>query len=610
MIIYLQRRLSFLNRIRNYKDFVVKQVKNWFFDSYSFKEPKNIIPMKKYLLLFMLLLTSYCVQAQFPGEFKAYFYSSPRPCLVDSTQMVNQFDEWDFYKTTNNEWNGTLDSTFCGEVKVDGTIDLTSIGDGETFFIRYHFNDTNKIFAYQNELFAAGLVSFVDSINQINLGNNCNGNFCTSVMLGLEIPDSLGTGTDIRWHETIPTQAYNYASDSFTAHFCLPTENVASNHLREIVAKITVGNPYNQTSVDKPYGHIKFKGFSMDHLYALTIENNINIPKNSNGDYIRHVNEHLLLTRSNSSGYPNIYNVEYMDVTPYPTNVDTVVIMNIIIEKDASFIQQPFLELQGAYLLNSTTQRHNYNIINNGGNVCFPHIVEVILKDGNHYIHKGGNVDFGGKTACMQFGEGSKLIIDDNAHLEYGTNGVGNLALRTGSSIEIRKNAELHINNNVMLFEFKYDTEPQQVYMTLNEGSKLSFGKLANITNEYSLDGTMKLNIYMKGGEVDLSQLDPASRALINLIYDTPTTIFSDNIQILGNPIKENVRISIVNDEAKEVAVRLTSVNGQLVYNNLIEVQKGYDEIQIPTLNLANGLYFVTIQSNEKVFTDKVIIFK
>ena len=146
--------------------------------------------------------------------------------------------------------------------------------------------------------------------------------------------------------------------------------------------------------------------------------------------------------------------------------------------------------------------------------------------------------------------------------------------------------------------------------MQFGEGSKLSFGKLARITNEYSIDGLMKLNIYMKGGEVDLSQLDAESSALVNVIYDSPDATFSKNIKILGNPVKENVRISIINDATADIKVILTAANGQTVYHEIIEVQKGYDEMQIPTLGLANGLYFLTVQSNTKIFTEKVIILK
>ena len=534
------------------------------------------------------------------AQFWAYFNTSQRPCLVDSTQLINQFTDWDFYKTTNDEWDGPLDSTFCGAVNPNGEIDLSTIGTGETFFVRYRFDDNNKAWLSNDRLHAAGFVTFLDSLNYINTGNNCNGNLCSSVMVGVEIPDSAGTGTDMRWYEQVPSSSSVF-SDSFSAHFCVPTENFANNYLREIIGKFTI---------DNPNGEIGFKEFSIEDVWSsYTTWFNINIHQNGNGNYEYHVYDHELLIRSNPAIYPNSYGVEYIDLIPVP-NPSTAVTMDIIINPEASFITQPFLELQGEYLSNSTTQRHNYNIINNGGNLCFPNFIEVVLKDGNHYIHKAGNVDFGSRRACMQFGEGSKLIVDDNARLDYGVTGVGNLALRTGSSIEIRKNAELHINNNVMLFEFKYDTEPQQIYMTLNEGSKLSFGKLANITNEYSLDGTMKLNIYMKGGEVDLSQLAPASRALVNLIYETPTASFSDNIKVLGNPIQDNIRFSIVNAEQSSISVYITSSNGQLIYNEIIESQKGYDEIELPALGLANGLYFLTIHSNDNIFTEKVIILK
>lgn len=301
-------------------------------------------------------------------------------------------------------------------------------------------------------------------------------------------------------------------------------------------------------------------------------------------------------------------NVEYIDLKPAP-NVDTITTVNIVVSSGGSLTFQPFVEVQGGYLLNDTTQRHQYNIINNGGTYC-SNIAERDFTGGNNYIHNAGTVEFGGQTACMQFSEGSKLVVGKNTRFDYGLNGVGNLALRSGSSIEIGQGSELHINNNVMLFELKGKTEPQQIYITLNEGSKLSFGKLAKIGNEYSIDGSMQLNIYMKGGEVDLSQLAPESRALVHLIYDAPQPIFSDNIKILGNPAQDNIRFAIVNAEPNSVSVSLTSINGQLVYNEIIETQKGYDEVTIPALGLANGLYFLTVQFDEQVFSDKVIILK
>lgn len=552
--------------------------------------------MKRTLLFLFLFSFPIFLQAQ--NISWLWFDDSPRPCLVDSTQNHNQFDYWNLYKTTNNEWDGTLDSTFCGQVNSNQEIDLSTIGTGETFFVRYRFDDNNKIHLLSNYLYSSKLEAFVSDSAAINLGNNCNGNFCTSIITGIEIPDSLGTGTTMRWHETIPSVSTN-PFPNFEAYYCLPTENFSSNYLRELIIKVTL---------DTAIGTIRFSHYEYTELFGLDIfQTQIDIYKNGN-DYTKKLYEHSLVLRSNNL-YPSSSNIEYVDLIPIP-NVDTAITMTIEINPETSLILQPFVELRAAYLLNSTTQRHNYNIINNGGNICFPYTFEVILKNGNHYIHKDGNLEFGGKMACMQFGEGSKLIVGDNAKLDYGFNGVGNLALRSRSSIEIGKNAELHINNNVLLFEYKYDTEPQQIYMTLNEGSKLSFGKLANITNEYSIDGSMKLNIYMKGGEVDLSQLDPNSRNLVNLIYDTPTSVFSQNIKVLGNPIQDNIRISIVNQEATTVTASLISTNGQLVYNKIFEVQKGYDEIQIPTVGTGNGIYFISIQSDEEMFTEKVVIVK
>lgn len=553
--------------------------------------------MKRVLLFSTLFLISFSVQAQFQHY---HFFADHNPCPFDSSISPLQYDSWDIYKTLNDEWDGTVDSVFCGVLNSPPRIALNKIGANETFFVKRKFDNINKILLTPNSLYNGSFWGNLDNVNNLNLGNNCNGTFCTSLLVGIEIPDSLGTGTAMRWHETVPTIIPS--SGGLTLDFCIPTEYFTNNYLRELVFKFTIQDPNGTLFLNDLFIE------EINPFLTYIIQDSINVTVNSQGEYneIIPFASNSFIAKSNYNLYPNSYGMEYVDLNPIP-NVDTAVTIDIVVEGSLTF--QPFVEFQGGHLLNDTTQRHHYNIVNNGGYYC-ANLAERSFNGGNHYIHNAGTVDFGGKTSCMQFGEGSKLIVSDNARLDYGINGVGNLALRSRSSIEIGKGAELYINNNVMLFEYKYDTEPEQIYMTLNEGSKLSFGKMAHIGNEYSIDGLMKLNIYMKGGEVDLSQLDSESRALVNLIYDSPTAIFNDNIKVLGNPITNNIRISITNDAATDVKVSLTDVNGQTVHHEIFEVQKGYDEIQIPSSALTNGFYFITVQSNDDIFTKKIIIIK
>lgn len=556
--------------------------------------------MKKMLLLFILslfLMTTVQAQWQF---IHLDFNVSMRPCMTDSTLIINQYTNWDMYKTLNNEWNGPLDSTFCGELDSLNMFNFNTLNTGETIFLRYRFNDNNKELLYENMLYAATFDVYNIDPNLLELGTNCANNLCSGVIVGVEIPDSAGTGKDMRWYESPLSNSVSL--QPLVNSFCVATEYFSQNYLREAIIKLTIDNPTGSWIPNA----LTLETIDFGANY---ISDSIFITK-IGGQYIKDVYyDHTLVIKSDTSLYPNGYGIEYVDLKPIP-NVDTAVTMNIVISQDASLIFQPFVEFQGGYLLNDTTQRHHYNIVNNGGNICFPNYIEVRFSNGNNYVHHSGTVDFGGKMACMQFGESSKLIIEDNAKFVYGSNGMGNLALRSRSSIEIGKNAELVINNNVLLHEFRYDTEPQQIYMTLNEGSKLTFGKNARIYNGYSLGRQMKLNIYMKGGTVDLSNLDGESYEAVNLIYDEVEPNFVDNIKVLGNPTHDQIRFSIVTENDDKLTYHLVTLDGKQAQSANFFTQKGINYIEIPVAELANGIYILNIQSGENTFVEKIIVAK
>jgi hypothetical protein len=89
----------------------------------------------------------------------------------------------------------------------------------------------------------------------------------------------------------------------------------------------------------------------------------------------------------------------------------------------------------------------------------------------------------------------SSLNIVDGADLHYGNGGKGVLLLRTGSTIRIGNESSLFFDGKLWLRESNEDQIPQQIYMELNSGSELVFREHAVMTNLYSLDGSIKLNI-------------------------------------------------------------------------------------------------------------------
>lgn len=548
--------------------------------------------MKKTILVLCLLCSVLFLKAQFYEGFQ----TQTRPCQTDSTIQIMQFKHWDVYKTTNNEWDGTLDSSFCGAVTSDGELDLSNIAPNETVFLKYKFNNAlGNYFLSANNLFQAGFDGYLKDSASLNFMDICPNGICTGMMVGVEIPDSTGTGYDMRWYQNRIEQSWG---NSIRTQFCVASEYFNYNKIKEVILKITPNSSV---------GKVNFSQVHIEDVWSsTTIQDSIvayHFPNDTS--YKFDVYMPILAIKSDTTIYPNHNGIEYIDLIPSP-NIDTVSTIDIIIDGFGSLIFQPFLELQGGYVLNDSSQRHHYNIINNGGNICLM-FIERVFKNGNNYIHLDGSIDFG-QRACMQFGRGSKLIVGEDATLHYGANGLGMLALCTGGSIDIK--GELILNNQLLLQEYPEDTEPQQIYMTLQEGSKLTFGEYASITNKYSKDGSMKLNIYMKGGEIDMSQLDIYSRGLINLIYENAQPDFQDNIKILGNPTKDELRFSLVAEADGAASIQLLTIDGKVAFTSNDTHQKGMNYFNIPTNDLSKGLYILTIKTKEGIFTDKVLILK
>ena len=127
---------------------------------------------------------------------------------------------------------------------------------------------------------------------------------------------------------------------------------------------------------------------------------------------------------------------------------------------------------------------------------------------------------FFNKDACIQFSEGSKLIVRENAAATLGSKGHGILALRTGSEIFLEKNTTLEIDLRLEMHELPGEVEKQNIYTHLSPGAKLSFTKHALVGNQFSIDQAMKMYVYLNGGSIDLSQLSPEERKLI-VVIDT-----------------------------------------------------------------------------------------
>lgn len=130
-------------------------------------------------------------------------------------------------------------------------------------------------------------------------------------------------------------------------------------------------------------------------------------------------------------------------------------------------------------------------------------------------------------------------------------------------------------------------------------------------TNDYNfaddlhgLPGNMAIRyrIKMSIGSDTSFYVDSATVNLIN-----PCTLVED-IQVSPNPVSDELSVSIVRNEAVNVAIELFAINGQKVYSQKIAMQGGTQLIKIPTRQLSKGIYFVTVFINNKsAYTKKIL---
>jgi hypothetical protein len=143
--------------------------------------------------------------------------------------------------------------------------------------------------------------------------------------------------------------------------------------------------------------------------------------------------------------------------------------------------------------------------------------------------------------------------------------------------------------------------------MELNPGSSLVFGEKAHVTNAFSPNKDVKLNVFMNGGTLDDSQLSPAARQRIRRIYPKPADRFADNVRVLQNPTPSDLLLDLVSDGEAQVFVAIHDLQGQLVWSKTFEAVEGHNLLNCDWGNLGAGVYMASVSGPTGRATMKVI---
>ncbi len=101
-------------------------------------------------------------------------------------------------------------------------------------------------------------------------------------------------------------------------------------------------------------------------------------------------------------------------------------------------------------------------------------------------------------------------------------------------------------------------------------------------------------------------------RFVIDVVVTNVTGIvsydLSNNLLVYPNPTKDQLNLFYTNLNAKSFDIKLTNINGQVLFSENIEGFNGQYQHTLDVSNYAKGIYLLQIISNKQVLTKKVVI--
>jgi type IX secretion system substrate protein len=529
-------------------------------------------------------------------------------CPFDNNETILTPDYWIIYQTQNGQWDGIVDSTKCISVTQDGfnvKIALDQIDISKPLFIRCQLDDNNKILLEPNSLFNASFQFSVAPEVQLNLNEDCDNGLCSGLILGVEIPDSSGLGTDLRMYSTSAISSF-----FCDASFCYASEKFPENYLKEVILKLTIENE----AITDEWVRLQDVSHYMNYVWSDGFRiYDMEVPESFYQDTSYDVNigyfsdyQFTSLIMYKDTTYPSPQNPSHVEAYPSP-NVPTQEWINLKVYQGESLLFQPYAYLRGGLVENNDSLRHHLNLINDGGEFCID-LIEVVFSNEDRFTHKSGDLNFHGTTSCMMFRYGGELKIAQNAFLQYGDGGEGILALGKQSKVNLETGSTLVIDNKVLLLDI-VDNVDDQIKVDLQPGSAMIFGDNARIIRSDGSQGNQIINVYMNGGVLDDHKLTNEERMMINKIYpkSNQTHLSEPSLLIYPNPVNAVLTCRYISLSEQLAEVEVMNLNGQLIYNNSKFLVEGINDIVLNIDIPKSGIFILKLTTKEGQISGKFV---
>jgi len=554
----------------------------------------------KNLLTFLLVMFSSIMFSQTNVLHLNYYNVNPIPCPNDSTLSFYKYDNWSFYQTTDDTWSGDHYTESCPNLTTfterNGSIryvlDLSSIDASKPVFLAYDGPDVDLL---KNSIYNIYAALGPDKDAPIKFGDECPEGMCSGVFVISEHSDPM-------YADSLSCQTlYPFTeSDYFNISSCFTGEKTEHNKITDLVFKVSIDEPSDATIftyrvIFEPNESLAISDPQIavpERLYNGTSYNAVL------NDLFQDFFGNYLITH-HTPGLPSETNQSFTELVPeLPKSNPTTININIEWE-GISF--QKYTQLIGALVEGSDTERHPVNL-EITTDLCLQYI-DLIGTSGTSFKMNGGTIEFSDMKACLQVRDNSSIIIEPGQQVYLGRDGVGNVNLRSGGNVVIKKDAELIFGGHLILTPYDAYEGEATIHVDLQGGGHLEFTKDARIENNL-FGNELFLYVYMNGGTVDLSQLSPTDRDKIILVYDEAENSLTD-ITLFPNPTQDF--LNIYNTDQQHIQnIDIYNVQGQKVYSKKVDTEN--PTLKLDLTQLDTGMHTIRIKHSDDILSYKIVI--
>jgi len=522
------------------------------------------------------------------------------PCYSDPSVTVFSFTNWSLYQTVDDTWSGEKYSGSCPSLAEETTVintkykvDLSTIDQEKALFLAY---EGPQVELSKNNIY--GLFGFYnpDQEIQVKLGDDCMNEMCSGLIIRSRYHDEMSSDT------LVCNTFFPYtATNPYGNNVCFNSEKTDKNTIVSAIYKLTLDAPSNKL--------VDYGGIDVSELFTPTLINEPTIVVKEeffDGTSYEVSPRELFdegwgayVVTHNVTGLPSETNQSFTEIEPgefksAPTTI------NLNIEYDILQFQK-YSQLIGALVEGNEPERHPLNI-NFMMDQCIT-IVELIGTGGTNFKMAGGNLEFNDKMACIQVRDNSSIFIEEEQEVYLGRDGVGNVNLRSGGSIIVKKDADLIFGGNLILTPYRPYEGDETIHIDLQGGGHLEFTADAKIINNVFGD-ELFLYVYMNGGTIDLSKLTAEDRAKIILVYGESINEKTD-LSYFPNPASDFIRV--YNPKQGLIKnIRVFNLQGRQVYSKRVNEKNPTTELNLEELE--SGLYTIITEYNNELVFSKIVI--